>query len=74
MCGFSLCSTCQGQDDSLIDQYLVCGKDYKAVRDAVAKVMVEGKAKRLDAACKVILFCLTSKLRQRYLSNNHSTY
>ncbi|XP_046895107.1 E3 ubiquitin-protein ligase rnf213-alpha isoform X2 [Hypomesus transpacificus] len=42
----------QGQDDSLIDQYLVCGEDYKAVRDAVAKVMVEGKAKRWDAACE----------------------
>ncbi|XP_067087748.1 E3 ubiquitin-protein ligase rnf213-alpha-like [Osmerus mordax] len=42
----------QSQDDSLIDQYLVCGEDYKAVRDAVAKVMMEGKAKRLDAACE----------------------
>uniref|UniRef100_A0A8D3BWR0 RING-type E3 ubiquitin transferase n=1 Tax=Scophthalmus maximus TaxID=52904 RepID=A0A8D3BWR0_SCOMX len=34
-----------------IDVYLVCGEDYKTIRNAVAKVLMEGKVDGLDEAC-----------------------
>uniref|UniRef100_A0A8K9WMH2 RING-type E3 ubiquitin transferase n=1 Tax=Oncorhynchus mykiss TaxID=8022 RepID=A0A8K9WMH2_ONCMY len=40
------------EDGSQIDQYLVCGEDYKTIRDAVAKAMMEGKIEGLDNACE----------------------
>ncbi|XP_045076975.1 E3 ubiquitin-protein ligase rnf213-alpha-like isoform X2 [Coregonus clupeaformis] len=40
------------EDGSQIDQYLVCGEDYKTIRDAVAKAMMEGKIEGLDKACE----------------------
>uniref|UniRef100_A0A4W5LL64 Uncharacterized protein n=1 Tax=Hucho hucho TaxID=62062 RepID=A0A4W5LL64_9TELE len=42
----------QNQDGSQIDQYLVCGEDYKTIRDVVAKAILEGKMKEIDCACK----------------------
>lgn len=36
-----------------IDRYLVCGKNYKALRDAVGKVMIECKPQGLLEAEKV---------------------
>ncbi|XP_029944705.1 E3 ubiquitin-protein ligase rnf213-alpha-like isoform X2 [Salarias fasciatus] len=35
-----------------VDQYLVCGEDYKTIRDAVAKGFLEGKTDELDEACE----------------------
>ncbi|KAM7386926.1 hypothetical protein PAMA_009514 [Pampus argenteus] len=34
------------------DQYLVCGEDYKTIRNAVAKGIMEGKVEGLDATCE----------------------
>ncbi|XP_078017826.1 E3 ubiquitin-protein ligase rnf213-alpha isoform X1 [Epinephelus lanceolatus] len=34
------------------DQYLVCGEDYKTIRNAVAKGVMEGKMDGLDETCK----------------------
>ncbi|XP_041853322.1 E3 ubiquitin-protein ligase rnf213-alpha isoform X2 [Melanotaenia boesemani] len=42
----------QNEEDSPIDQYLVCGEDYKTIREAVAKVLMEGKVDGLDEACE----------------------
>uniref|UniRef100_A0A665VK89 Uncharacterized protein n=1 Tax=Echeneis naucrates TaxID=173247 RepID=A0A665VK89_ECHNA len=36
------------------NQYLVCGEDYKTIRNAVAKVVMEGKVDGLEEACEVI--------------------
>uniref|UniRef100_A0A7N8Y3P6 RING-type domain-containing protein n=1 Tax=Mastacembelus armatus TaxID=205130 RepID=A0A7N8Y3P6_9TELE len=38
-----------------IDQYLVCGEDYKNIRNAVAKGVMEGNVDGLDATCEVVL-------------------
>ncbi|XP_026181025.1 E3 ubiquitin-protein ligase rnf213-alpha-like isoform X2 [Mastacembelus armatus] len=35
-----------------IDQYLVCGEDYKNIRNAVAKGVMEGNVDGLDATCE----------------------
>uniref|UniRef100_A0A674BCY9 RING-type E3 ubiquitin transferase n=1 Tax=Salmo trutta TaxID=8032 RepID=A0A674BCY9_SALTR len=40
------------QVGSQIDQYLVCGEDYKTIRDVVAKAILEGTIKEIDRACK----------------------
>nr|XP_055046764.1 E3 ubiquitin-protein ligase rnf213-alpha-like isoform X2 [Misgurnus anguillicaudatus] len=40
------------QDSSQIDQYLVCGPDYKSIRDAVAKAMLDGNMEKLQKAIK----------------------
>uniref|UniRef100_A0A3B3YP08 RING-type E3 ubiquitin transferase n=1 Tax=Poecilia mexicana TaxID=48701 RepID=A0A3B3YP08_9TELE len=37
-----------------LDHYLVCGNDYKTIREAVAKTVMEGKVEGLDEACEVI--------------------
>ncbi|XP_075942052.1 E3 ubiquitin-protein ligase rnf213-alpha-like isoform X1 [Anarhichas minor] len=34
------------------DQYLVCGEDYKTIRNAVAKAVMEGKVNGLDETCE----------------------
>uniref|UniRef100_A0A3P8YEE8 RING-type E3 ubiquitin transferase n=1 Tax=Esox lucius TaxID=8010 RepID=A0A3P8YEE8_ESOLU len=39
-------------NSSQIDQFLVCGEDYKTIRDAVAKAMMDGKVDGLDQACE----------------------
>lgn len=43
----------QSEDVSPVDQYLACGENYKTIRDAVAKVVVEGHAGQLDKTCEV---------------------
>ncbi|XP_049324067.1 E3 ubiquitin-protein ligase rnf213-alpha isoform X2 [Astyanax mexicanus] len=40
------------QDSSQIDQYLVGGVEYKTIRDAVAKAMLEGKMEQIQEACE----------------------
>lgn len=39
-----------------MDQYLVYGDNYKTVREAVAKAVIEGKAQSIDEAIKVFTF------------------
>ncbi|XP_028841461.1 LOW QUALITY PROTEIN: E3 ubiquitin-protein ligase rnf213-alpha-like [Denticeps clupeoides] len=34
-----------------MDQFLVCGEEYKIIREAVAKVMMEGNVQRIQEAC-----------------------
>lgn len=41
-----------------MDQYLVYGNDYKTVREAVAKAVIEGKAQSINEAIEVFIFCL----------------
>ncbi|XP_071329691.1 E3 ubiquitin-protein ligase rnf213-alpha [Trachinotus anak] len=42
----------KSEEETPIDQYLVCGEDYKTIRNAVAKGMMEGKVDRLDETCE----------------------
>ncbi|XP_072224665.1 E3 ubiquitin-protein ligase rnf213-alpha [Leuresthes tenuis] len=42
----------QSKEDTPLDQYLVHGEDYKTIREAVAKAVMEGKADGLDDACE----------------------
>lgn len=36
-----------------MDQYLVYGEEYKAVRDAVAKAVVDGDVEQIEEVCEV---------------------
>ncbi|XP_020560953.1 E3 ubiquitin-protein ligase RNF213 isoform X3 [Oryzias latipes] len=49
-----------------IDQYLVYGEDYRTIREAVAKVMMEGKVEGLEEVCKGIN-CLPQQKTVHYL-------
>ncbi|KAJ8358085.1 hypothetical protein AAFF_G00035150, partial [Aldrovandia affinis] len=40
------------EDGSRLDQYLVHGKDYKAIRDVVAKATADHRMDGIDAACE----------------------
>jgi len=40
-----------------MDQYLMYGEEYEAVRDAVAKAVVDGDVDQIEEACEVFLFC-----------------
>lgn len=42
-----------------VDQYLVYSKDYKTIREAVAKAVIEGRAQSIDEAVKVIFLFLS---------------
>ncbi|XP_029293033.1 LOW QUALITY PROTEIN: E3 ubiquitin-protein ligase rnf213-alpha-like [Cottoperca gobio] len=42
----------KSEEATPIDQYLVCGEDYKTIRDAVAKGVMEGKVDGLDETCE----------------------
>ncbi|XP_029363545.1 E3 ubiquitin-protein ligase rnf213-alpha [Echeneis naucrates] len=42
----------KSEEATPIDQYLVCGEDYKTIRNAVAKVVMEGKVDGLEEACE----------------------
>ncbi|KAM8845445.1 E3 ubiquitin-protein ligase rnf213-alpha-like isoform 2-T2 [Spinachia spinachia] len=42
----------KGEEVTPTDQYLVCGEDYKTIRNAVAKGVMEGKVNGLDEACE----------------------
>lgn len=33
----------------------MCGEDYKTIREAVARIVMEGKVEGLDEACEVLL-------------------
>ncbi|XP_026862579.2 E3 ubiquitin-protein ligase rnf213-alpha [Electrophorus electricus] len=49
------------RDGSQIDQYLVYGVEYKTVRDAVGKAMMECKMERMEEACQA---CKSSPLKK----------
>ncbi|XP_014912893.1 E3 ubiquitin-protein ligase RNF213 isoform X2 [Poecilia latipinna] len=42
----------QDEETPPVDHYLVCGNDYKTIREAVAKTVMEGKVEGLDEACE----------------------
>ncbi|CAJ1060881.1 E3 ubiquitin-protein ligase rnf213-alpha-like isoform X2 [Xyrichtys novacula] len=42
----------QNQDGGQMDQYLVYGEEYKAVRDAVAKAVVDGEVEQIEEVCE----------------------
>lgn len=42
-----------------MDCYLVYGEDYKTVRKAVAKAVIEGRAQSIDEAVKVFIYLST---------------
>ncbi|XP_046722736.1 E3 ubiquitin-protein ligase rnf213-alpha isoform X2 [Silurus meridionalis] len=42
-----------GKNSGQIDQYLACGMEYKAIRDAVAKAMLDGKMEKIDKTCEI---------------------
>lgn len=39
-----------------MDQFLVYGEEYKAVRDAVAKAIVDGDVEQIEEVCEVFKF------------------
>lgn len=43
------------EEASAVDQYLVCGEDYKTIRNAVAKMVMEGKVDGVEETCEVML-------------------
>nr|XP_019957387.1 PREDICTED: E3 ubiquitin-protein ligase RNF213 [Paralichthys olivaceus] len=40
------------EEATAIDRYLVCGEDYKTIRNAVAKGLMDGKVDGLDETCE----------------------
>lgn len=48
----------QDEETPPVDRYLVCGEDYKTIREAVAKTVMEGKVEGLDEACEVMLLLI----------------
>ncbi|XP_067369794.1 E3 ubiquitin-protein ligase rnf213-alpha-like [Channa argus] len=42
----------QNKDEGQMDQYLVYGEDYKAVRDAVAEAVVDGDVNQIEEVCE----------------------
>ncbi|XP_071342169.1 E3 ubiquitin-protein ligase rnf213-alpha-like isoform X2 [Trachinotus anak] len=42
----------QNEDGGQMDQYLVYGEEYKAVRDAVAKAVVDGDVEQIEEVCE----------------------
>ncbi|KAG2461061.1 R213A ligase, partial [Polypterus senegalus] len=42
----------QSDQTAQMDPYLICGEDYKCLRDAVGKAMIEGKGERITEALK----------------------
>lgn len=43
-----------------IDRFLVCGKDYKAIRNAVGEALIKCETEVMAAALKVTSFFLSS--------------
>lgn len=64
------CFIFQRKDSSQIDQYLVYGVEYKAIRDAVAKAMLEGKMERIEEACEVSQCSAYDQLFLKYIWNH----
>ncbi|XP_062875116.1 E3 ubiquitin-protein ligase rnf213-alpha [Trichomycterus rosablanca] len=76
---------CRNQDESQIDPYLVWGVEYKAVRDAVGKAMLDGKMERIKKACEIykcspgkkmvyLLLALFREVTSLYRSNNANNH
>lgn len=42
-----------------MDQYLIYGEEYKALRDAVANAVVDGDVKQIEEVCEVFTFNFT---------------
>ncbi|KAM4716889.1 E3 ubiquitin-protein ligase rnf213-alpha-like [Anableps anableps] len=42
----------QDEQTPPVDHYLVCGEDYKTIREAAAKIIIEGKVEGLNEACE----------------------
>uniref|UniRef100_A0A8C4HVE0 E3 ubiquitin-protein ligase RNF213 n=1 Tax=Dicentrarchus labrax TaxID=13489 RepID=A0A8C4HVE0_DICLA len=47
-----LITTVNNEDGGQMDQFLVYGEEYKAVRDAVAKAVVDGDVDQIEEACE----------------------
>jgi len=64
----------QDQDDSQIDQYLACGRNYKIIRDAVAKAMLDCNMNGIQKAIEVFIysFAHTHSETQRVEHSNQS--
>lgn len=45
-----------------MDQFLVYGDEYKSVRDAVAKAVVDGDVEQIEEVCEVLKFDLPNSL------------
>ena len=43
----------KSEEGNAIDHFLVCGEDYKTIRDALATVLMEGRVDVLDKAYEV---------------------
>uniref|UniRef100_A0A668A4S4 Uncharacterized protein n=1 Tax=Myripristis murdjan TaxID=586833 RepID=A0A668A4S4_9TELE len=52
------------EEGSPIDQYLVCGEDYKTIRDAVAKAVIEGKVGRKCLPQRTTVYLLLALFRE----------
>lgn len=56
---FELCSSCkQTEDGGLIDQFLMYGDEYKTVRDAVAKALMDGDVDQIEEVLEVCFYFL----------------
>uniref|UniRef100_A0AAQ5Y0G2 RING-type E3 ubiquitin transferase n=1 Tax=Amphiprion ocellaris TaxID=80972 RepID=A0AAQ5Y0G2_AMPOC len=66
----------KNEETAPIDQYLVCGEDYKTIRDAVARGVMEGKVDGLDEACEwktvYLLLALYREVTTLYRDTNVS--
>ncbi|KAM9385416.1 E3 ubiquitin-protein ligase rnf213-alpha-like isoform 2-T2 [Pholidichthys leucotaenia] len=73
------------QDGGQMDQYLVYGQEYKAVRDAVAKAVVDGNVAQIEEVCEkctssprnrtvFILLALFREVTMLYRSENTSLH
>lgn len=49
-----------------MDQFLVYGEEYKAVRDAVAKAIVDGDVEQIEEVCEVFKFIKLLLLQMFY--------
>lgn len=49
----------QNEEGSQIDQYLACGMDYKTIRDAVAKAMLDCNMNGIQKAIEVFIYSFT---------------
>ncbi|KAM9457017.1 E3 ubiquitin-protein ligase rnf213-alpha-like isoform 2-T2 [Clarias gariepinus] len=69
------------KDGNQIDQYLVCGVEYKAIREAVATAMLQSKMKIIEEACEIcrcspmkknvyVLLALFREVTTLYRANN----
>ena len=62
----------QREEATAIDRYLVCGEDYKTIRNALAKGLMEGKVDGLDETCEVMSHHFLISYSQSYLRTQDS--